>query len=188
MHIHRVAVVKNESNVSTSIKSQYLVNKAPVAGEAQKHPRMIWMHEPWKQNLVHYSSDSGHCHSDISKWPDSQTSEKKQQNTRGKHMPPSHFATEQPNGSPQVSLCVADEKGPLLFFFKVNLFLSFSFHRDNTLCLLSPKQCCWEAYLSCARITHKQLWASARKRRSSVDNVSTLSRCLLVGPGVCSPG
>lgn len=123
MHIHRVAVVKNESNVSTSIKSQYLVNKAPVAGEAQKHPRMIWMHEPWKQNLVHYSSDSGHCHSDISKWPDSQTSEKKQQNTRGKHMPPSHFATEQPNGSPQVSLCVADEKAPLLFFLK----WSFSF-------------------------------------------------------------
>lgn len=44
-------------------------------------------------------------------------------------MPPSHFATEQPNGSPQVSLCVADEKWPLLFFFfKVKLFLFFFFH------------------------------------------------------------
>lgn len=41
VHIHMVAVAKNESTVSTSIKFQYFVNKAPVTSEARKRPRMI---------------------------------------------------------------------------------------------------------------------------------------------------
>lgn len=96
------------------------------------------MHQPSKQNLVHYSCDRRHGHYNISPWSVFKTSEKKQQNTIGKHVL-------------TITLChQAAKHVPHRFLFglpiKKGCHLSFSFfllfsETNNTMCPPSPKQC-----------------------------------------------